>query len=214
MGRPCDNRRDAVRAREEVERAARGRPERRGPRGEADFQYRRESGIGGKAIALIVAAVLLVIFFLQNLENANIDFLFWEWDGDRGGDRPRGAPRLRARVGRRVDAPTGAPPGTARRPARLALDLPLLRQRPETDPELGATHDVQSRGDDAPERSAEGVTDLVPDAPAVRQLRDRRVDRGVERSAEPDRRACHGGSQARISPRTVTRTPMKLITTE
>ena len=81
MGRPsCDNRRDAVRAREEVERAARGRPERRGPEEKPDFQYRRESGIGGKSIALIVAALLLVIFFLQNLENANIDFLFWEWD--------------------------------------------------------------------------------------------------------------------------------------
>jgi uncharacterized integral membrane protein len=50
------------------------------PEEKPDFQYRRESGIGGKSIALIVAAVLLVVFFLQNLENANIDFLFWEWD--------------------------------------------------------------------------------------------------------------------------------------
>ena len=50
------------------------------PEGKPDFQYRREGGISGKAILLIVAAVLLLIFFLQNLEDANIDFLFWEWD--------------------------------------------------------------------------------------------------------------------------------------
>src|SRR4029453_7375268 len=50
------------------------------PGDKPDFQYRRDGGIGGKAILLIVAAVLLLIFFLQNLEDANIDFLFWEWD--------------------------------------------------------------------------------------------------------------------------------------
>lgn len=43
------------------------------------IEYRRE-GLGGKAIALIVAGVLLLIFFLQNLDAANIDFLFWDWD--------------------------------------------------------------------------------------------------------------------------------------
>jgi len=29
---------------------------------------------------VITAAILLVIFVLQNLEDANIDFLFWDWD--------------------------------------------------------------------------------------------------------------------------------------
>jgi uncharacterized integral membrane protein len=43
------------------------------------IEYRRE-GPGVTAILLIVTAVLLVIFVLQNLEDANIDFLFWEWD--------------------------------------------------------------------------------------------------------------------------------------
>ena len=43
------------------------------------IEYRRE-GLGGKATALVVAAVLLLIFFLQNLDAANIDFLFWDWD--------------------------------------------------------------------------------------------------------------------------------------
>jgi uncharacterized integral membrane protein len=43
------------------------------------FEYRRE-GLGGKATALVVAGILLLIFFLQNLKTANIDFLFWEWD--------------------------------------------------------------------------------------------------------------------------------------
>jgi uncharacterized integral membrane protein len=43
------------------------------------FDYRRE-GLGGKATALIVAGILLLIFFLQNLKTANIDFLLWEWD--------------------------------------------------------------------------------------------------------------------------------------
>ena len=43
------------------------------------LEYRRE-GLGGKATALIVAGILLLIFFLQNLDAANIDFLFWDWD--------------------------------------------------------------------------------------------------------------------------------------
>ncbi len=47
--------------------------------GKPSFDYRRE-GLGGKATGLIVAGVLLLIFFLQNLDAANIDFLFWDWD--------------------------------------------------------------------------------------------------------------------------------------
>ena len=86
-------------------------------------------GIGGKS-TLIVAALLLVIFFLQNLENANIDFLFWEWDVGIAAAIGLAAPRP-ARAGGRVDAPTGAPHGTARRPARLASTC-RLRQRAET----------------------------------------------------------------------------------
>jgi uncharacterized integral membrane protein len=43
------------------------------------LEYRRE-GLGGKATALLVAGILLLIFFLQNLDAANVDFLFWDWD--------------------------------------------------------------------------------------------------------------------------------------
>jgi uncharacterized integral membrane protein len=43
------------------------------------FEYRRE-GMGGKAVVLVVTGILLGIFMLQNLEDANIDFLFWDWD--------------------------------------------------------------------------------------------------------------------------------------
>jgi uncharacterized integral membrane protein len=43
------------------------------------FEYRRESA-GLKTVALSTAALLLVIFILQNLDDANIDFLFWDWD--------------------------------------------------------------------------------------------------------------------------------------
>lgn len=49
------------------------------PEEKPSFDYRRE-GLGGKATALIAAGVLLLIFFLQNLDAANIDFLFWDWD--------------------------------------------------------------------------------------------------------------------------------------
>jgi uncharacterized integral membrane protein len=49
------------------------------PEGRPSFDYRRE-GLGGKATALVVAGILLLIFFLQNLDAANIDFLFWDWD--------------------------------------------------------------------------------------------------------------------------------------
>ncbi|HEX5938516.1 MAG TPA: LapA family protein [Actinomycetota bacterium] len=49
------------------------------PEGRSVGEYRRE-GPGGKAVATIVAGVLLVILFLQNLDDANIDFLFWDWD--------------------------------------------------------------------------------------------------------------------------------------
>ena len=31
-------------------------------------------------LALSTAGLLLVIFILQNLNDANIDFLFWDWD--------------------------------------------------------------------------------------------------------------------------------------
>jgi uncharacterized integral membrane protein len=43
------------------------------------FEYRRE-GLGGKATALVVVGILLLIFVLQNLDDANVDFLFWDWD--------------------------------------------------------------------------------------------------------------------------------------
>jgi uncharacterized integral membrane protein len=36
--------------------------------------------MGGKALVLAVAGILLLIFVLQNLDDANIDFLFWDWD--------------------------------------------------------------------------------------------------------------------------------------
>ncbi|MGH2680100.1 MAG: lipopolysaccharide assembly protein LapA domain-containing protein [Actinomycetota bacterium] len=49
------------------------------PEGKPSFEYRRE-GAGFKSVALGTAAVLLVIFILQNLEDENIDFLFWDWD--------------------------------------------------------------------------------------------------------------------------------------
>jgi uncharacterized integral membrane protein len=43
------------------------------------FEYRRE-GMGGKAAVLVLAGIVLGIFILQNLEDANVDFLFWDWD--------------------------------------------------------------------------------------------------------------------------------------
>ncbi len=43
------------------------------------FEYRRE-GAGLKAVAVSTAGLLLVIFILQNLDDAQIDFLFWDWD--------------------------------------------------------------------------------------------------------------------------------------
>ena len=49
------------------------------PEAKPSFEYRRE-GLGAKATALIVVGILLLIFFLQNLDAANIDFLFWDWD--------------------------------------------------------------------------------------------------------------------------------------
>lgn len=49
-----------------------------------DSPYKRESGLSGTAIALIVAAVLLLIFVLQNRDDANVDFLFWETDVSLG----------------------------------------------------------------------------------------------------------------------------------
>ena len=49
------------------------------PEGKPTFEYKRE-GAGIKSVALGTAALLLVIFILQNLDDANIDFLFWDWD--------------------------------------------------------------------------------------------------------------------------------------
>jgi uncharacterized integral membrane protein len=49
------------------------------PEGKPAFEYRREN-TGIKSVALSTAALLLVIFALQNLDEANIDFLFWDWD--------------------------------------------------------------------------------------------------------------------------------------
>jgi uncharacterized integral membrane protein len=49
------------------------------PEGKPSFEYRRE-GAGLKSVALGTAALLLVIFVLQNLDDANIDFLFWDWN--------------------------------------------------------------------------------------------------------------------------------------
>jgi uncharacterized integral membrane protein len=49
------------------------------PEEKPTFEYRRESA-GIKTVALGTAALLLVIFILQNLDDANIDFLFWDWD--------------------------------------------------------------------------------------------------------------------------------------
>lgn len=49
------------------------------PEEKPTFEYRREN-TGVKSVALGTAALLLVIFILQNLDEANIDFLFWDWD--------------------------------------------------------------------------------------------------------------------------------------
>jgi uncharacterized integral membrane protein len=49
------------------------------PGGKPSFEYRRESA-GIRSVALGTAVLILLIFFLQNLDDANIDFLFWDWD--------------------------------------------------------------------------------------------------------------------------------------
>jgi uncharacterized integral membrane protein len=49
------------------------------PEDEPSFEYRRENA-GLRAVALATAGLLLVIFILQNLNPANIDFLLWDWD--------------------------------------------------------------------------------------------------------------------------------------
>lgn len=49
------------------------------PEGRGVGDYRRE-GLGGTAVTLIVVGVLLLVFVLQNMEDANVDFLFWETD--------------------------------------------------------------------------------------------------------------------------------------
>ena len=43
------------------------------------IEYRRE-GLGGKGVVLIAAGILLLIFIAQNLDDANVDFLFWDWN--------------------------------------------------------------------------------------------------------------------------------------
>jgi uncharacterized integral membrane protein len=49
------------------------------PEGKQTFEYRREN-TGLKSVALGTAVLLLAIFILQNLDDANIDFLLWDWD--------------------------------------------------------------------------------------------------------------------------------------
>lgn len=49
------------------------------PEGKPTFEYKRESA-GLKSVALGTAALLLVIFILQNLDDADVNFLFWDWD--------------------------------------------------------------------------------------------------------------------------------------
>lgn len=49
------------------------------PEDRPSFEYRRENA-GLRGAALGTAGLLLVIFILQNLNRANIDFLFWDWD--------------------------------------------------------------------------------------------------------------------------------------
>ena len=49
------------------------------PEERPNFEYRRESA-GIKSVALGTAALLLVIFILQNLDTSNVDFLFWDWN--------------------------------------------------------------------------------------------------------------------------------------
>jgi uncharacterized integral membrane protein len=54
-------------------------PDGAAPERPSSFEYRRERA-GAGAITVLVAGVLLVVFVLQNLEDANVDFLVWEWD--------------------------------------------------------------------------------------------------------------------------------------
>ena len=69
------------------------------------------------------------------------------------------------------------------------LDLPLLAERADLDPELRPADRCQPRGHESAERSSELIRDLVPqEAPIVRQASDRRLDQGVEGSPQVDRR--------------------------
>lgn len=47
-------------------------------------EYRRDSGPSGTTITLVVVGVLLLIFVLQNMDAANVDFLFWDTDVSLG----------------------------------------------------------------------------------------------------------------------------------
>jgi uncharacterized integral membrane protein len=49
------------------------------PEDRPKIEYRRE-GPRFMTTIVITAAILLMIFVLQNLEDANIDFLFWDWN--------------------------------------------------------------------------------------------------------------------------------------
>jgi uncharacterized integral membrane protein len=49
------------------------------PEGRGAGHYRRE-GLGGTAITLIVVGLLLLVFVLQNFDDADVNFLFWDWD--------------------------------------------------------------------------------------------------------------------------------------
>ena len=54
------------------------------PEGRGVGEYRRDSGPSGTTITLVVVGVLLLIFVLQNMDAANVDFLFWDTDVSLG----------------------------------------------------------------------------------------------------------------------------------
>jgi uncharacterized integral membrane protein len=73
------DRRLTIRPRESTVRREQEDPNDAISEGKPTFEYRRENA-GLKSVALGTSALLLVIFVLQNLDEANIDFLFWDWD--------------------------------------------------------------------------------------------------------------------------------------
>jgi uncharacterized integral membrane protein len=54
------------------------------PEGKGVGEYRRESGPSGTTITLLVVGVLLAVFVAQNMDAANVDFLFWDTDVSLG----------------------------------------------------------------------------------------------------------------------------------